>query len=117
MLPEKLCHTEKMAPGTVAIGNMAKWVAASEVASPEFCIPTSMAIAVRLGKSMPSTFPTPYPRAKPSTLCRITTTATTRLHEMMLCALWLTMIPMIKAMAKVETIGSMGVIFAVNFAK
>ena len=27
-----------MAPGTVAIGNMAKWVAASEVASPEFCI-------------------------------------------------------------------------------
>ena len=38
MLPEKLCQTEKMAPGTVAIGNMAKWVAASEVASPEFCI-------------------------------------------------------------------------------
>ena len=38
MLPEKLCHTEKMAPGTVAIGNIAKWVAASEVASPEFCI-------------------------------------------------------------------------------
>ncbi len=38
MLPEKLCHTEKMAPGTVAIGNMAKWGAASEVASPEFCI-------------------------------------------------------------------------------
>jgi hypothetical protein len=27
-----------MASGTVAIGNMAKWVAASEVASPEFCI-------------------------------------------------------------------------------
>ena len=27
-----------MAPGTVAIGNIAKWVAASEVASPEFCI-------------------------------------------------------------------------------
>ena len=38
ILPEKLCHTEKMAPGTVAIGNMAKWVAASEVARPEFCI-------------------------------------------------------------------------------
>ena len=38
ILPEKLCHTEKIAPGTVAIGNIAKWVAASEVASPEFCI-------------------------------------------------------------------------------
>lgn len=38
MLPEKLCHTEKIAPGTVAIGNIAKWVAASEVARPEFCI-------------------------------------------------------------------------------
>ncbi len=31
MLPEKLCHTENMAPGTAAIGNKAKWVAASEV--------------------------------------------------------------------------------------
>ena len=38
ILPEKLCHTEKIALGTVAIGNIAKWVAASEVASPEFCI-------------------------------------------------------------------------------
>ena len=28
----------EIAPGTVAIGNMAKWVAASEVARPEFCI-------------------------------------------------------------------------------
>ena len=36
MLPEKLCHTENMAPGTAAMGNRAKWVAASEVARPEF---------------------------------------------------------------------------------
>ena len=28
----------EIAPRTVAIGNMAKWVAASEVARPEFCI-------------------------------------------------------------------------------
>lgn len=31
MLPEKLCHVEKMAPGTAAIGYMAKCVAASYV--------------------------------------------------------------------------------------
>lgn len=53
MLPEKLCHTENMAPGTAAIGNMAKWVVASEVASPEFCMPTSMAMADRLDGSLP----------------------------------------------------------------
>ena len=48
MLPEKLCHTENIAPGTAAIGNIAKWVAARDVARPEFCIPTSMAMAERL---------------------------------------------------------------------
>lgn len=48
MLPEKLCHTENIAPGTAAIGNIAKWVAARDVARPEFCIPTSMAMADRL---------------------------------------------------------------------
>lgn len=53
MLPEKLCHVEKMAPGTAANGNMAKCVAARDVARPEFCIPTSMEIAVRLSCGNP----------------------------------------------------------------
>ena len=57
MLPEKLCHTENMAPGTAAMGKRAKWVAAREVARPEFCIPTSMEMAVRLGFSKPSSVP------------------------------------------------------------
>lgn len=54
MLPEKLCHTEKIAPGTAANGYMAKWVAANEVASPEFCIPTSMLIDVLFSGGRPS---------------------------------------------------------------
>lgn len=33
-----------MAPGTVAIGYMAKWTVANELASPEFCMPTINAI-------------------------------------------------------------------------
>ena len=53
ILPEKLCHTENMAPGTAAKGNMAKCVAASDVAKPEFCMPTSMEMAERLDGSLP----------------------------------------------------------------
>lgn len=57
MLPEKLCHAENMAPGIAAMGNIAKCVAASEVASPEFCIPTSIETAVRWATFMPDSRP------------------------------------------------------------
>ncbi len=57
ILPEKLCHVENIAPGTAASGNAAKCVAASDVASPEFCMPTSMEIAVRLSCCKPSKVP------------------------------------------------------------
>lgn len=57
MLPEKLCHVENMAPGTAASGNMAKCVAASDVARPEFCIPTSIEMAVRLSCGNPNSLP------------------------------------------------------------
>ena len=46
--PEILCHTLKIAPGSVASGFPAKFAAASDTASPLFCIPTSIAIAVVL---------------------------------------------------------------------
>ena len=36
--PEILCQALKIAPGTVAIGNAAKWVLAKPVAKPEFCM-------------------------------------------------------------------------------
>ena len=39
--------------GDPSIGNIAKCVAASYVASPEFCMPTSIAIAERLRRSLP----------------------------------------------------------------
>ena len=47
--PEILCHTEKTAPGTVAMGRPEKAVDARDVASPEFCIPTSMESAFFFG--------------------------------------------------------------------
>lgn len=37
-----LCHAEKTAPGTVAVGIAAKWAFARPTARPEFCMPTSM---------------------------------------------------------------------------
>ena len=95
MLPEKLCHTENMAPGTAAIGNKAKWVAASEVARPEFCIPTSRAMAERLDGSLPVMAERPYAKSSPNSYCRITATATIRLHVRMLVALSATIMPII----------------------
>ncbi len=67
MLQEKLCQTENMAPGTAAIGNKEIWVAASEVARPEFCIPPSMAMAERLDGSLPVMAERPYPKTSPNT--------------------------------------------------
>jgi hypothetical protein len=43
-----LCQTLKTAPGTVAMGNVAKWSVASDEASPLFCMPTSTLMARRL---------------------------------------------------------------------
>ena len=46
MEPAILCHTLKIAPGGVASGLATKLAAARETASPLFCMPTSIAIAV-----------------------------------------------------------------------
>ena len=50
--PEILCQTLKIAPGSVASGLVAKFAVARETASPLFCIPTSIAIAVALEYSI-----------------------------------------------------------------
>ena len=50
--PDMLCHTEKTAPGTVAIAMSGKAEPASEVARPEFCMPISMATAFLRGRSI-----------------------------------------------------------------
>ena len=59
--PEILCHTEKIAPGTVAIARFGNAVPAREVARPEFCIPISMEIAfvfaLLICNSLPSAKP------------------------------------------------------------
>lgn len=61
--PDMLCHTENIAPGTVASARSGNAVPASEVASPEFCIPTSMESAFVLATFMWKSFPTPKPHA------------------------------------------------------
>ena len=50
--PEILCQTLKIAPGSVASGLVAKFAVARETASPLFCLPTSIAIAVALEYSI-----------------------------------------------------------------
>ena len=56
-----LCHTEKIAPGIAVVG--LKCVIAKDVAKPEFCIPTSIAIAfafdISIRHSFANTNPTP----------------------------------------------------------
>ena len=66
--PEKLCHTLKIAPGIVASGYCAKCVLARADANAEFCIPTSIAMAVRFGLSKRNNKPAIYPIANPKTL-------------------------------------------------
>ena len=57
-----LCHTEKIAPGTVAIASDENAVAARLVARPEFCIPISMESAYVLGVENLSNLPIPKPQ-------------------------------------------------------
>ena len=66
--PEILCHTEKTAPGTVAIARFGNAVPASDVASPEFCIPISIDNAFFLEAGSLSNLPSKYPHPYPNTL-------------------------------------------------
>ncbi len=50
-----------------------KWILARLLASLEFCIPTSIETARRLGEGIRIRVPTPYPKPSPQRLCRITT--------------------------------------------
>ena len=58
-----LCHTEKIAPGTVAIASVLKEEAARLVAKPEFCIPTSTHKALVFAALSLRSLPTPNPQA------------------------------------------------------
>ena len=53
--PDRLCHTEKMAPGSAASGP--KYSLPSVAARPEFCIPTSSARVRHTLSSKPSRRP------------------------------------------------------------
>ena len=60
--PEILCQALKIAPGSVARARDGKQEAASVEAMPEFCIPTSMEIALRLAGGILKTVPIRNPR-------------------------------------------------------
>ena len=68
MAPEILCHTENIAPGTVAIAKLENDTLASDVARPEFCIPISIDIAFIFGKGILSIIPSKKPHPYPSML-------------------------------------------------
>ena len=52
MEPERLCHREKTAPGRAAAAE--KYLRARATASPEFCIPTSIAMVRQVLVSQPA---------------------------------------------------------------
>ena len=57
MAPLILCQTLKIAPGMMAIGYAAKCSVASDEASPEFCMPTSIQSAFRFAQGSRSRNP------------------------------------------------------------
>ena len=61
--PEILCQTEKIASKTVAMARLGNAVFASDVASPEFCMPISTVKAFAFGMSIFKTLPRPNPQA------------------------------------------------------
>ena len=66
--PEILCHTLKIAPGSVANGLAAKLAVASVIARPLFCIPTSIAMAVAFVYSTRKSLEAPSPSPMPARL-------------------------------------------------
>ena len=91
--PDILCHTLKIAPGKVASGFAAKLAVASEIASPLFCIPTSMAIAVTLSYGTFRSLAVANPIPIPHRLCRITTPRTSMPQLIILSAFTITRSP------------------------
>ena len=76
--PDILCHTEKIAPGTVAIAKLGNDVIAKEVANPEFCIPISIDIAFFCDVFMCKRDAVQKPAKYPNKLCSITTAKITK---------------------------------------
>ena len=102
--PDILCHTEKMAPGTVAMAKLGKDVIAKEVANPEFCIPISIDMAFFWAVFMCKMEAIPKPATYPNRLCRITTAKMTNPVSKIRSALCETTEAIIRAIATTDTI-------------
>ena len=111
--PEMLCHTEKIAPGTVAMDRFGNAVPARDVASPEFCIPISIDSAFFCGRDKSNIVPSRNPKTYPSRLRRITMANTTIPVARMLCALCDITAPTINAMAITDMAGRISLILSV----
>ena len=68
-----LCHAQEMAQGSTASGCAAKKVPAMTVASPAFCMPTSMDMVRFLALLNPANFPAVHPSRYPKELWQNTT--------------------------------------------
>ena len=105
MEPAILCHTLKIAPGSVASGLAAKLAAASETARPLFCMPTSIAMAVVLAYSTWNIFAARSPSIMPQKLWMDTTPRTRTPQLTIFSAFTATIPPMIMTMATTDTSG------------
>ena len=105
MPPDILCHTEKIAPGTVAIAKLGKDVIAKEVANPEFCMPISIDIAFFFAVFMCKRDAIIKPAAYPNRLCKITTAKMTKPVSKIRSALCETTEEIIRVIATTDTKG------------
>ena len=99
-----LCHTLKIAPGIAAAAP--KCSMAREAASPEFCIPTSIATALALAISIRSALERANPIAYPSRLWQITTAMISSPVSLMRPALAATTPPTMRRMTVIDTSGN-----------
>ena len=106
-----LCQTEKIAPGTVAMGICGKVLDASEVARPEFCIPISIETAFFLGMSILNRIPIRNPHRYPNRLCRITIIKIVNPVDRIFSLLCDTTAATIRHIAVTYTVGSAKTIF------
>lgn len=104
-----------IAPGTADKG--LKCAVASDTASPEFCIPTSIEMARLSGRLSLNNFANKYPIVKPLTLCNKTTPNIIRPVSMICDLLPATTLARISEIDTTEIIGKISIDFSATGLK
>ncbi len=113
--PAILCHTAANTLGSAAAGP--KCAVASATPNPEFCIPTSIEIALLVPSSSLSTNAVIYPSKKPNALWSITAMKISRPEEVMLLTFAETTAETIMIIAKTDMKGITVIPFVTVFGK